>query len=773
RPDLMLDVPGQSDIVVKLTPDTLTHLVGVAMEAGKHAGGGFSFSESGALLLSGDGWAVRISGSEAILAAAGMAPPKLADALNDDPALLVSLADKAGLVSLAEMDDQFQSGFMAAVTTPTGQPDSIDSNSAGAIDDGVHKRADSNDGTLLNHLDPLALPAPYFSVSVQLTTFANLFGRVNAGVGPDIAHLPPLPDEDYLNGVDPTVFTVIDPLDGAVQRPTTVTDLFTGNEDMVVSGNLAENDTLPNTGAVFAVGDLEPENGDLVLLPDGTFTFTPDPNFSGTVTFEYTITDPASGTVTVERVDIVIVPVADAPAVTAASTSTEEDTPVALPGLSAGLVDQDGSETIDVIISGVPPGASLSSGTEISPGIWSVDPVDVPNLVFTPPADFHGTIDLEITATATETANGDTAITTVPFSVVVDAQADTPSVVGGSSATDEDTPVTFGPQITYAPTDADGSEAVTEVRMTGVPAGASVTFTTAAGATVTSVAGGFSVTGSEVAIRATLDTFAITPPANSDDDFTLAVAVTVTDADGSTATQTATHPVDVTPVADAPAPVVADASGNEDTPIPLNGLGGTLADTDGSEILSYRIEGLPAGASLSAGAVQPDGSVLLTQSELVGLTITPPADFNGTIPLTLVAISTETANGDTAEASSPFNVVVAGIADAPTVSSASSSVVEDVAGVFGTDITYALTDTDGSEVISQVDVTGVPAGASVTFTPTGGATVTSITGGFSVTGSEAAIRDTLDTFAYTSAPDDDSNVTLSVAVTSTDTGGDT
>ncbi len=435
----MLDVPDRSDIVVTLTPATLTQLVGVAVETKKGVNGGFALNETGELVLSGDGWVVRIAGSEALLAAAGISPERLVDALNDDPALLVSLADKAGLVQLADLNDELQSGFMAAVTTPTGQADSIDSNSAGAIDDGLYKLADSNDGTLLTHLDPLAPASAYFAVSVQLTTFANLFGRVNAGVGPDIAHLPPLPDEDYLNGIDPTVFTVIDPVDGAVQSPTTVTDLFSGNEDTIVSGDLAENDTLPNAGAVFAVGDLLPENGTLVLNPDGTFTFTPDENFSGTVTFEYTVTDPASGTVTVEQVEIVIVPVADAPAITAFSTTTEEDTPVALSGLSADLVDQDGSETIAVTISGVPAGASLSAGTEISPGVWSVDPGDVPNLVFTPPADWHGTIDLEITATATETGNGDTAVTTVPFSIVVDAQADTPSVVGGSSATDEDT----------------------------------------------------------------------------------------------------------------------------------------------------------------------------------------------------------------------------------------------------------------------------------------------------------------------------------------------
>ena len=474
-------------------------------------------------------------------------------------------------------------------------------------------------------------------------------------------------------------------------------------------------------------------------------------------------------------VPVTVNAVADTPSVTvgAGSFATEEDTAVSLSGLGGTLADTDGSETLTYRIEGLPAGAVLSAGTVQPDGSVLLTPAELATLTFTPPTNFHGTIPLTLVSIATEGANADTAENSAPFSIVVDAQADTPSVVGGSSATDEDTAVTFGPQINYAPTDTDGSEAVSEVAITGVPTGANVTYTATGGAIITVIATGFAITGSEAAIRDTLNTFAITPPDDSGDDFDLTVAVTVTDADGSMATQTATHPVDVTPIADAPVPIVANAAGDEDTPIPLNGLGGTLADTDGSETLTYRIEGLPAGAALSAGTVQPDGSVLLTPAELAGLTITPPLHFHGTIPLTLVVISTETSNGDAAETSAPFDVDVTPIADAPTLSSASSSVNEDVPGVFGTDIVYGLVDTDGSEVVSQVDVTGVSAGAAITYTTSGTAVVTAIAGGFSITGPEADIRATLDSFAYTSAPDDDSNVTLSVAVTVSDDGVDT
>ncbi|MEM7603707.1 MAG: hypothetical protein AAF357_20125 [Verrucomicrobiota bacterium] len=107
-----------------------------------------------------------------------------------------------------------------------------------------------------------------------------------------------------------------------------------------------------------------------------------------------------------------------------------------------------------------------------------------------------------------------------------------------------------------------------------------------------------------------------TPPADSDADFNLSVTLTSTETspnggevDTLSADTTFSVPVTVNAVADTPTVAASDASGDEDTAIPLTGLGGALADTDGSETLSYRIEGLPAGAVLSAGTVQPGGIV--------------------------------------------------------------------------------------------------------------------------------------------------------------------
>ncbi|MFX4351286.1 Ig-like domain-containing protein, partial [Acinetobacter baumannii] len=84
--------------------------------------------------------------------------------------------------------------------------------------------------------------------------------------------------------------------------------------------------------------------------------------------------------------------------------------------------------------------------------------------------------------------------------------------------------------------------------------------------------------------------------------------------------------VSVDPVADQPIVTAGPLTGTEDTVLPLN-LSVALSDTDGSERLGLlTIAGVPAGALLSAGTRNADGSWTLTPAQLNGLTLTPPAN---------------------------------------------------------------------------------------------------------------------------------------------------
>src|SRR4029453_11908216 len=63
-----------------------------------------------------------------------------------------------------------------------------------------------------------------------------------------------------------------------------------------------------------------------------------------------------------------------------------ENQPINLTGvIAASLVDTDGSETLTIQISGVPAGATLSAGTNLGGGVWSLTSAQLAGPPPTPP----------------------------------------------------------------------------------------------------------------------------------------------------------------------------------------------------------------------------------------------------------------------------------------------------------------------------------------------------------------------------------------------------
>jgi Ca2+-binding RTX toxin-like protein len=102
-----------------------------------------------------------------------------------------------------------------------------------------------------------------------------------------------------------------------------------------------------------------------------------------------------------------------------------EDTPIPL-DIRAALADTDGSETLSIIISGVPEGATLSAGVDECGGRWALTAQDLHGLTLTPPEHFHGEFALTIEAIATETGSGSTASTVMEVPVRVQSVDDAP-----------------------------------------------------------------------------------------------------------------------------------------------------------------------------------------------------------------------------------------------------------------------------------------------------------------------------------------------------------
>ncbi len=265
--------------------------------------------------------------------------------------------------------------------------------------------------------------------------------------------------------------------------------------------------------------------------------------------------------------------------------------------------------------------------------------------------------------------------------------ADAPTLSVSDAAGGEDSAIAL--DLSAELTDAGETLSVT---ISGVPTGASLS------------AGTDNGDGTWTLTQGQLSGLTITPPPDSNVDFSLTVTATSTDGT-DTASTTGTVDVTVDAVADAPTLSVGDAAGDEDGAIALD-VSAML--TDAGETLSVTISGVPTGASLSAGTDNGDGTWTLTQGQLSGLTITPPAGSDADFSLTVTATSTD--GGDSAQASDTIGVTVAADADAPTLS------VDDGTGATDTaislDVTAGLVDTDGSESLS-LTVSGVPTGATL------------------------------------------------------------
>ncbi len=114
------------------------------------------------------------------------------------------------------------------------------------------------------------------------------------------------PNPGY-TGEDEFTYTICDPFglcDDAVvvidivdadprghEPPSPIDDFTTTPEDTPVSGTVADNDTEPDGDGLTWTKETDPSNGSVVFNPDGTYTYTPDPGYTGSDQFIYEICD--------------------------------------------------------------------------------------------------------------------------------------------------------------------------------------------------------------------------------------------------------------------------------------------------------------------------------------------------------------------------------------------------------------------------------------------------------------------------------------------------
>ena len=472
-----------------------------------------------------------------------------------------------------------------------------------------------------------------------------------------------------------------------------------------------------------------------------------DDGESLTLTYTIRVTDDFGVPATADQqVVITITGSNDAPVVVGAAVTRAEDTAHTVTLADLGYSDVDGDALVSISIGAVTGGVLTLEGMAIS-GPVPLAGILAGALVFTPTANLSGTGAGSFAFTAND-GTVDSATATVTFDLT--AVADAPSLtVTATASGNEDSAIAL--DIAAALADLDGSEALS-VTLSGVPTGAMLS------------AGTNNGDGTWTLAAAQLAGLTITPPANSDADFTLSVTATATEGSGGdTATTLAqTIAVTVAAVADAPSlTVTATASGNEDSAIALD-IAAALADADLSETLSVTLSGVPAGAVLSAGTDNGDGTWTLAAAQLAGLTITPPANSSDAFTLSVTATATEGSGGDTATTlAQTIAVTVAAVNDAPTATApATATVAEgDAASVLITGISVA--DVDAG--LGSVTVTlSVPAGTgSLTVgSQIGVLAVANGTGSVVLTGTLADINTLLAAGVTYAVPDGDFNTDL-------------
>jgi Ca2+-binding RTX toxin-like protein len=164
--------------------------------------------------------------------------------------------------------------------------------------------------------------------------------------------------------------------------------------------------------------------------------------------------------------------IADVPNLTVSDRSGSEDADIPL-NINSSLADTDGSEYLEVEISGVPEGAILSAGTSLGGGIWRLNQTQLTDLKVRPPANSDADFTLNVKAKATENSNwteGSSPI--LPLKVTVNAIADAPTVTASSLGGIVNSSIALN--ITPNLVDTDASESISSILISGVSATATL-----------------------------------------------------------------------------------------------------------------------------------------------------------------------------------------------------------------------------------------------------------------------------------------------------------
>ncbi|MDE1254716.1 tandem-95 repeat protein [Vibrio aestuarianus] len=251
------------------------------------------------------------------------------------------------------------------------------------------------------------------------------------------------------------------------------------------------------------------DHGTITNNNDGTFTFHPEPNYSGVVTFSYDVHDAHSGS-TSASATMTLAAVNDAPTVTQSPIAATEEIAYTFSATDFGFTDADATDSLDhITLTALPDpaeGTLLLDGHAVTAG-QEIAAADIGKLLFTPASDFHGDVGFKYTVsdgtTDSTEANG-----TIQVANTVDAPTET--VQDASGTEDHAIALAIGGT-------AEAGDTITQYVITGVPDGAHLS------------AGHNDGHGQWTVAGAAIGGLKITPPPNFSGDLQLHAVATASD----------------------------------------------------------------------------------------------------------------------------------------------------------------------------------------------------------------------------------------------------